>query len=372
MPTLKTFGATTFFTNFLRPLINLRPVKVLLVPLTPRICWTFSSPSSPFMALALALSFKPRQKPWNKSSRKVATAIRVHYLVFSIYPLNSMNVPLTFTRVLSSSLSAFLRFLPLVFHSPTFMPWRRPYAKLSCVSLLLKHLTSSTRSYYLPCAPLLRAGLIRMRRFTPMNLLFLRPVICTFLPELLSTLNLHNSGAGSPDASPQTWQSSASNATLLPGRTPILMASVAILSLALRLATSSNWPSLLVNVFPAKKPLVSLLHCTSSLPLHTKGPSEKSYPPSKGTLAPPTFRQLPASSSPFSSAPNYARDTSPTLLKQHSSSLASLCSLVMETLCRPLNSHLSPWITVFICLSPLFGTFPVDFCKFPSTVSPTP
>ena len=141
-------------------MINLRPVKVLLVPLTPRICWTFSSPSSPFMAPSLALSFKPRQKPWNKSSRKVATAIRVHSLAFSIYPLNSMNAPLTFTRGLSSSLSAFLRFLPLVFHSPTFMPWRRPYDKLSCVSLLLKHLTSFTRSYYLPCALLPPAGLI--------------------------------------------------------------------------------------------------------------------------------------------------------------------------------------------------------------------
>ena len=38
------------------------------------------------MALSLALSFKPRQKPWNRSYHKVVTALRVHYLAFSISP----------------------------------------------------------------------------------------------------------------------------------------------------------------------------------------------------------------------------------------------------------------------------------------------
>ena len=85
---------------------------------------------------------------------------------------------------------------------------------------------------------------------------------------------------------------------------------------------------------------------------------------SKKMLAPPTFRQLPASSYLSSSAPNSALDTLPTPLKLHSSNLASLCSPVTETLSRPLNSHLSPWITVFICLSPPFGTSPIDSYKY--------
>ena len=156
MPTLKTFGATTFFTNFLRPLtcdqLEAREGAV----------GTTYSFDLPDLLLAFLSFHGTLPRPFFQAG-SFGTSPRARLLPPSgptawPFPQNFMNVLWIFTRGLSSYLSAFLLFSPWASHSRTFMPWKQPSVKPSCAFLLPKHWTFSTLSSYLPSAPPLRAG----------------------------------------------------------------------------------------------------------------------------------------------------------------------------------------------------------------------
>ena len=357
-PTLKTFGASTFFSNFCRPLtweqLEARE-GTLGVSYSPDLLDLFFAFLSyhgtlplPFFRAtpdalekvllqgcyrppgALAglfhISQEPHETPVNFYTRAFLLPLR--------FPcLTTLGLPPPDIFAIESAVRQELLRVPL------------PQA--------LDFLHSQILAILCVNAPRRPKGLKRSTPSTP----------ALPLPAILSSRNgpplespiPRNSVAGSHAGWPPTWRSLASNAIPLPG--PVLMLTVpaATFLLVLLLVTFSNLPSLqMMSAFlhrKAQRPPISHLLSTSHPPLATKAESAKSSRPNKKIPALPMLLLSMASSSLFCSVTSFGRLHLRAPPLAHFSRLAFLSSLVKIHWRKPSNFHRFLWNIVSTCPS---------------------